>query len=335
MTIPYHKTHDIQDGTKINCFMECPRKYFYEYVLGWRPETPNNHIVFGRAWHLSLEHILTHGYGINELIKAHEQFISHYRLTYGPDTDELFFPKTPDNAFAMLGVYAKHYADDFSRFEVQHTEIAGSIEIDQENVAYFRMDSIVKDKTTGKYGSLEHKTGSSTWNWEKQWPLSMQCGIYTHVLFSLYGLLNVSGVTFNGVFFKKAKKGWAELGSGSTLSVQPPYEFLRYPAFKSPESMFDWHHTIRYYMENIKMQFKLLENCSDDDHVLNCFPMNPTSCSKYFGCQYHDFCCSWTNPLQRANQPPMGFIVDYWDPTADEAKTEINIKGDDVEVKDV
>jgi hypothetical protein len=51
-----------------------------------------------------------------------------------------------------------------------------------------------------------------------------------------------------------------------------------------------------------------------------CFPMNPTNCTKYFGCKYHDYCMSWPNPLQRCEEVPYGMKIEYWDPSAEEAK---------------
>ena len=47
------------DSTKINTFLDCPRQYFFTYVLGWRSDRPNNHLVFGQAWHEAMEHLDT------------------------------------------------------------------------------------------------------------------------------------------------------------------------------------------------------------------------------------------------------------------------------------
>jgi len=49
--IPYHYTWEIQDSSKVQDAMTCMRRYFYNYILGWQSDAPNNHLVFGSAWH--------------------------------------------------------------------------------------------------------------------------------------------------------------------------------------------------------------------------------------------------------------------------------------------
>ena len=59
--------------------------------------------------------------------------------------------------------------------------------------------------------------------------------------------------------------------------------------------------------------------------MLMCFPMNTESCTKYFGCAYHDFCQAWPNPLQHCEEPPLGFKIEHWDPTEGESKYVVNV----------
>jgi len=80
--------------------MDCARQYFFEYVLGWRSTAPNNHLVFGSAWHAAIEHILQKGYGaVDEAVFI---FMNTYREELPPDTDELYSPKTPSRADEAL-----------------------------------------------------------------------------------------------------------------------------------------------------------------------------------------------------------------------------------------
>jgi hypothetical protein len=143
-------TWKINDPTKITEHYSCNRKYFYSYVLGWRPEGANNHLIFGSSYHIAQEYLLSHDYSVQSVMKAHEAFVADYRSHLGPETDEMF-------------------------------EIAGKVNLTDDQVIYFRMDSILRHKTKETIKSIEHKTGSSTYNWELQWPLSMQNGTYSHV----------------------------------------------------------------------------------------------------------------------------------------------------------
>ena len=89
LPIPSSPTHRIVDGSKLKRFMECPRAFFYEYLLGWRSERPNNHLVFGTAFHEALEHILLNGYTRAIADDAFEKFLTSYRTVFEPHTDEL------------------------------------------------------------------------------------------------------------------------------------------------------------------------------------------------------------------------------------------------------
>jgi len=321
--IPRVPTHNIQDATKVISFMTCPRMYFYEYVLGWQPETPSNHLAFGIAWHKAMEVIHTEGYDADTVLKAHAAFLKTYREYYPPETDELFHPKTPDNALIVLANYANKYKTDDLKFKVLHVEIGGKIAVNMEQYLYFRMDTIC----SGDRGhfSLEHKTASSFYMWENQWPLSMQVGCYSHVLHCLFPEEEVAGVTMNGVAFKKVKRAWEQILSGQKLTVEPPFDFQRFPIQRTRAQMNTWLWTIQYWLDQIAANFRWLEDCSPDDPMLTAFPMNSTNCTKYNGCPWQDFCNAWQNPLARCDEPPLGHVIRHWNPSAEETQTDIQI----------
>ena len=68
-------------------------------------------------------------------------------------------------------------------------------------------------------------------------------------------------------------------------------------------------------LDELDREMDRLFRCKEEDTVLMAFPMNPKSCSAYRGCQFHDFCLSWSNPLQRCYEPPLGFKEEFWDPS--------------------
>jgi hypothetical protein len=91
-------------------------------------------------------------------------------------------------------------------------------------------------------------------------------------------------------------------------------ELQRVPAFKTPDQMNNWLWTVNDIYDDIEREFDRLSNCREYDTVMMSFPMNTNSCTKYFGCMFHDYCLSWQNPLQRASEPPLGFRQEFWDP---------------------
>jgi hypothetical protein len=294
------KTWQIQDATKINSFMECPRSYFYEYVLGWRSEVPNLHLEFGSAWHLAMAHLLTQGYAEQSVIEAYVLFEQHYRKYFPDIMDEVNAPKNPGNALRALLQYVKEYAGD--KQVVHYTEIAGTVPIDDKHLLHFKMDSILE--VEGQMRSREHKTGSTlSRQWEDQWSLAMQTGVYNHVLCCIYPPEQVWGVEINGVFFQKKEN-----------------KFKRVPARRGTDMMNVWMWNTLHQLHMIDFEFERLADCKDEDRVLEAFPLNPTNCTKYFGCRYHDFCMVWANPLQHCYEVPFGYKVEYWNP-ADAEKT--------------
>lgn len=322
-----HKTWQIKDASKLNDFMTCNRLYFYNHILGWKSESPNNHLHFGTAMHIALEHLALNGYGEDAILGAYEKLLSEYRLEFAPETDEIFHPKTPDNAAIVLAKYTQEYADDLDKYKVLFTEIAGSVSIREDRDLYFRMDTILEDQA-GKKFSLEHKTASGYWNWAEQWPLAFQVGTYNHVLYCMYGAQEVEGVTMNGLAFKKAKKAWEQLTMGVPLTVQPPYEFMRVKIRKNPSQMQQWLSQANTLFTQIEQETEMLMDSIEEDKVLDAFPLNTTQCIRYGRvCEFNDYCLAWSNPLRKCGEPPIGFKVDFWDPTEREARHTFDLKG--------
>lgn len=296
--VPVHRTWDIQDSTKIQEYLDCPRKYFFRYVLGWDMDVPNQHLIFGEAWHKAMEVILELGYTKEALEKATEAFFESYRKHLPPDTDDQYKNKNPNRIREILAAYMIFYQnrDDFN---VRMIEIAGQAHInDDGDTIHYRLDAECEDK--GGIFALEHKTSQrQSQQWTMQWPLSIQIGTYTHVLYSLHNPSDVWGVKINGTFFK-------------TRDV----DFMRLPIRKTPDQMQVWLWTVQDTFRDIKHDYERLSEARVSDPILQAFPQRPTSCTKYFGCPYHDFCMAWPNPLQEAQSgPEIGFKHNFWDPS--------------------
>lgn len=55
------------DSTSLGLLKECPRKYYYEIILGWRPRATSVHLIFGQAYHAALEHYDHHAASLGKL----------------------------------------------------------------------------------------------------------------------------------------------------------------------------------------------------------------------------------------------------------------------------
>jgi hypothetical protein len=296
-----HPTWNIQDSTKLQCFMSCPRQYFYNYVLGWQAEATSVHLVFGEAWHIAMETLLKYGYSKDAVDLAYLELERKYREHFSPTTDEGRFPKVPGFAYSMLKDYVVKYRDDHSTFDVLYTEISGSVSVGERSV-HFKTDSILRG-TDGwwkdKIFSLEHKTtGKHSSSYALQWPLKMQVGVYTHLLNCLYPRENIFGIIMNVSIFQKTNPG-----------------FTRIEVPKTIPQMETWLWTANHWLDQVENEYSRLTSCKEEDPVLRAFPMNSEYCSSYFGCIYHDYCVAWSNPLQNCSQVPFGFTTRYWDPS--------------------
>ena len=300
MNLVPHETWSIHDATKVQCYMDCPRKYFYEFVLGWRPDTPNIHLEFGSAWHLAMEYLILNGYDDVSILHAYELFTTYYRQFFSEMHDEIYHPKTPPMALKGLLEYCKEYK--FDKFTPLYTEIAGSVTLNDKHTLTFKMDSILD--TPDGIKSREHKTGSQlSRQWMDQWALKVQTWVYNHVLYCLFPRDRVWGVEVNGTIFSKKD-----------------IKFQRVPARRTIEAMEVGYWNMIDWCDSIVHEFERLDSCKETDSTLRAFPMNTENCTKYFGCTYHDYCLAWGNPLARCSEVPMGMKVDYWNPKAEESE---------------
>lgn len=289
-------TWNIHDSTKLQTYLECPRKYFYSYILGWRSDQPNIHFIFGAAWHEAMEYLLLHQGNWNQEVEdmAFVLFWDIYIAKINTEDFELYSPKDPGHAREALKAYINLYKDD--RDKVLFTEVPGTVPIDDERVLHFKIDAVMKGEKG--YYIKDHKTSKSmTKAWGDQWRMSFQIACYCHVLFLLFPDEFKFGAVINGAFFRKKGPG-----------------FERKEVAKSPEQLQGWLWHARYTVLELEHNHKALSKCSESDPVMMAFPCRPTSCTKWGTCEYIDFCCAWQNPLQRADRPPVGMKVEHWNP---------------------
>lgn len=318
MTIPYHPTHDIKDSSKLDTFIRCKRRYFYEYLLGWRPDYPNHDLHFGQAWHLAREHQLLYGY--DDIEGAYTKFIDYYREQFHPDDDEINKPKTPMAVLHTLMKFNEERQSDLTENEVvvldgtKMTEISGTVPVDENRVLYYRMDSIMRRKEDDMIFSWDHKSTNGKYINGRQWAegfhLGLQNGTYTHCLYCIFPIEQVLGIEFCGTGFEFLKRGSSARSAGYHAT------FRRVPAYKTPDQMNSWLWTVNYLLDALEFEMENLSHCKESDQVLMAFPMNPSSCTDFRGCPYHDYCLAWQNPLQNAYEPPIGFKIEFWDPSA-------------------
>lgn len=309
MIIPYKPTWEVIDSSKLTTYEECRRKFFYEYILGWRADKPQHDLYFGECWHHAREYQMIHGY--DKILEAYDVFETHYREKFPEETDELYRPKDPMAVLYALNKFNEERPRDLIDNKLLYTETSGTVPIDQKGrVLHYRMDSILERKEDGMIFSWDHKSRKGAFNhmWAEKFFLGLQNGTYTHCLYCMYPIEQVLGIEFCGTGFEYLKRKSRTRDAGYHIN------FKRVPAFKTPDQMNAWLWTVNDLYDELDRDMDRLSHCSDNDTVMMAFPMNDTSCTKYWGCPYHTYCLSWSNPLQRIDEPPIGFREEHWDP---------------------
>lgn len=329
MLIPYHSSWEILDASKLEEFDSCPRSFFYKYILGWRPDIPAHDLHFGTSWHDAREYQLIHGY--DKIDEAFEAFLTTYREVFDESTDDYYRPKCPEGVKHALANFALTYHDDLELNELLRnpdtnepfTEISGTVPISDNRVLHFRMDSLLRNKKTGKIFSWDHKSSSTyiKYNaWDNQFQLKLQNGTYTHCMYCIFPVDDVLGVEFDGC-------GFEYLSRGSRARPAGCYSILkRVPAFKSKQEMNVWLWLVNELYDRIEIEMDKLSRCKEGDNIMQAFPLSPNSCSKYRGCPFFDLCINWPNPLRRCQEPAMGFKQEFWDPTTIKSRNKLNLE---------
>jgi len=318
LPVPFHPSQEVLDSTKLKAFQECPRRFFYEYVLGWRSSHPNNHLYFGQCLHKAMEHLILNGYRTQSVMNALELFNSEYRLIFSPETDEIFSPKTPGRFFDMLIRYiTKEYPDDPERYTVYKTEFGGTVQLSDSHLdkLAFKMDTVLLDNLTQKYCSLEHKSTAANFisdNYLYNFMLSTQIGTYTHVLNCLVPPEDVTGIIINCLCFKKTKSS--------------DFILKRLPIQLSNSQMYVWLETTKRLLRFIYSEYEHLSASTDSQDILTCFPINSTSCTNWGRvCTYVQLCLGWQNPLQHIQRMPTDLEVSFWNPLEEDLRETLTL----------
>lgn len=308
--VPYHKTLEILDSSKVKAFMDCPRGFFFRHVLGWGQAEPRIHLVFGSAWHDAMEYLLHNGYDSESIYYAYEKFMKVWNTAYTEHVPEPNSGKNPSNALKALVEYAERWRQEDQDIKVLVTETAGAIPISEDRMFYIKLDSALYKPSGSNKGiwSREHKTtGRDTTVWADGWMTDIQVGVYGHGLHFIapvYGFSSddVRGIEINGAILRKGNKN-GENGN----------KFVRIPIEASGRQNLQWLWELNHWIDLIEWNMAELAESKPSDAVMYSFPRNGVSCGK-FGCRFKGLCSAWPNPLQHCHTPPPGYVIDFWDP---------------------
>jgi len=301
--VDVEKEHSRYDEKKISSFQECPRKFFFRYVLGWSSETPDIRDAFDSAWRKALTFLHTSGDTDSRIREA----ISIFEEAFQKGFPLILRDKHPVKNAEIAREGLREYANCFpvlDEFEILSTDIAGTVSIRDDRAIYFGCDHISRNRE-GQIWGISHKTTSDGGSsWKEKWGLDFQTNVQSYALSRLYeGEEEVAGMKINGAIFPPDGKN----------------EFIRIPSRRSPDQLQLWRQECNYWIDLIEKNWELLAETSRSDDVMHAFPRSPSSCGQS-GCRFKDMCENWCNPLQHSSEPPVGYEEDHYDPQEKESE---------------
>ena len=305
-------THTIYDASKIKSYLNCPRDFFFTHVLGWKSEAPNINLIFGSAWLEAMELFMQQGLSTESVKDAYGKFKEVYEGTYPSYMEPPHAYKTPGIALEGLLKYSQDYYND--QFETLYTEVAGTAPIREDRIIHFKLDSIIRD--SDGIWSMEHKTtGRKTQAWIDGWSIDTQVGLYHYALWLLFGGKEaVQGVKINGFIARKRDP-----------------EVIRIPVRRNLTQIEAHIGMVNRAVDNLETDMEILADTSPDHRTLVAFPENPNGYCGAYGCRFPMFCGVVPNPLQKCQEPPIGYKVEHWNPSDREktAKKVVHLEKDD------
>lgn len=311
------------DYSSLNTYLECPRKFFFQYVLHFRSSRPSIHLVFGSCWHYGLEEAyreINRGYchSASDLrdvsIKAFDKLWS---LEGEPHFDpDLVYPKAPGRAADMYDKYWKKYLNEDSEKKIIGVEVPFTINLGLINDTlpdYIGRMDLVFEYKDGSIEIVDHKTASSI---NAVTPVSFQASMQTD------GYL-VAG----HMFFDKIPS----MTYSVALCQKTKIAFERFTFQKRMSALDRFLLDIAAHAEAIQedlMLFDLEKEFTDRLHVMRCFRRKAGyACTQFFSaCPYFDLCQNRNNPSTWAEHTPQGYSVNEWDPATHEAQLKAKLE---------
>lgn len=326
-----HPTWSKIDSTKLKAYIGCPRRFFFEYILGWRPDDSEFDLNFGSAVHEAMEVVMLHrtvdaepGYTEEVMDRAYQTFMKKY-LEFYPDAlfQDQHSKKNPERVRDMLNVYRETFQNDNFILIQKETHGAINIDLDSDRKVLYKMDGVIKDK--GGLYFIDHKTsGWSEYLFRKSHELSIQMKTYKHVLDSIYGAEAIGG-TINALLFGTPKR-YNKDGALAKNSSEGSKAF-RIPLSYTREMMLDWWYQVNRLVKEIEANIVMyLDRDVGNVEVQLSFEKRESYCLAFNRvCPYHDYCTSCANPARLAEEIeiPVGFHQRFWDPTEVEPGKEV------------
>ncbi len=302
------------DYSSLSCYLDCPRKFLFQYMLHLRGSKPNIDLTFGSAWHYGLEiaykELQLHpNLTPSDLTSISRTALNIYWKVEGepnfPDSD-LIFPKSPGHASSMYAEYWDLYLEADKESDIVGVELPFSLPITEDTNYIGRLDLVTRNKDSLRI--IDHKTGKA---------------IYPITLAGYQSSLQTDGyLTVGKVYFDKLPTMTYNLA----LCQKSKIAFERFDFMKRDQSTDRFLEDLKFYLSQVHRDIEVMQTelpfALEKTFNPVAFKRNPGyACTQFFRrCAFFDLCMMRNNPYLWQNNPPQGYKIEEWDPTTHEAK---------------
>jgi hypothetical protein len=286
------------DSTTLGWLKECPRKYYYHTVEGWRPKGETVNLKFGSLYHSGLElydRRRAAGVEHNEAVLDVIHFLLKETWENGKPWESEHHTKTRETLIRSVVWYLDQFgASDPAKTIVfsdgkPAVELSFQLNLDwgpttgQPYVLCGHLDRLV-EYSSGTYGT-DRKTTSSTItpNYFDQFDPDNQMSLYTLAAKVIYHT-PVKGIIIDA----------AQVAVGFT-------RFARGFTYRTEAQIDEWLKDLHFWFDE---QARFAEK--------GYWPMNDKSCHKYGGCPFRKVCSK--SPEVREIFLNSDFVREPWNP---------------------
>lgn len=307
------------DYSSLSTYMDCPRKFLFQYVMNLRGAGKSIHLVFGSCWHYGLEKAYLDLQKNNKLtvmdltITSVKAFNALWDLDGAPHwhDEDIIFPKSPGHAANMYKAYWERHlsidtADGRTVVAVEAPFVIDLTSYRADFPNYIgRIDLILSAPNNG-IEIIDHKTEKAVYKVSPQiFETSFQTDGY---------------LTAGRLFYDKIPSITYRLA----LCQKKKIDFHPITVNKRSASIDHFLANLTQYISSILEDLDKLDDdrqhCTSLTDILSSFRRCPgNACTAFFTqCPYFNLCKLRNNPLDWFDKAPQGYTHDEWDPSVHE-----------------
>lgn len=312
------------DYSSLSCYLTCPRKFLFKYIMNLSPTVKNLNLTFGSCWHYGLEKAYKEQQlndSILSIIDVTDIAINSFNKLWdieGKPTwkdQDTIFPKSPGRAADVYYEYFKRFwISDLKEKKIIAVEEPFTIAIDTDLPTYIGRIDLIFSCLKNTIEIYDHKSTKAVYAiTQASYEHSYQTEGYLAAGSLFYDSL--PSIIYNMALFQKSK-----------------IDFHRINIRKRKASIDQFFNDLIFYMKEIIQNIQIYKEKVKENNSgtlsrtdsINCFPRRQgTACTSFMRpCSYSLLCSARNNPLAWVNKPPQGYEHKEWDPE----EHEINLK---------